>query len=182
MSFLAEYEERLTRPSDVQYCMPWMREAALRYPKVYVLELGVRSGNSTSAWLSAAEENGGHVWSMDTEPPAVPAHWHQSPLWTFVQGDDLSADIWLEQFTFDIVFIDTIHTYAHTLAELGRYVPQVRPGGSMFLHDSLLRDVDGEPAAYPVATALGEYCGERGLDWTEHGGQFGFAEISRPNG
>ena len=58
MTFLEEYQRRLGEWSDVQYCMPWMLDTATGYEEVRVLELGVRSGNSTSAFLAAAETRG----------------------------------------------------------------------------------------------------------------------------
>ena len=180
MSFADEYERRVAEWSDVQYCMPRMRDTALRYEQVTVLELGVRSGNSTSAFLAAAQQNGGHVWSADTQPPDVPARWGDSGLWTFIQGDDLLLD--LPEHEFNIVFIDTSHHYDHTLAELRRYVPMVAEGGTVLLHDTLLAHVDSEPLPYPVTLALAAFCDETGRGWTEHGGRTGFAEISRPNG
>lgn len=180
MTFLEEYEERLAGWSDVQYCMPRMRDTALRYEQVTVLELGVRSGNSTSAFLSAAEENGGHVWSVDTESPDVPEHWRESGLWTFTGGDDLLLDFTGHEF--DVVFIDTSHHYDHTLAELRKYVPLVAKGGSVLLHDTLLAHVDYEELPYPVTLAVSTFCKETGRGWTEHGGRTGFAEIERPNG
>ena len=149
-------------------------------PQVAVLELGVRSGNSTSAFLAAAEANDGHVWSADTERPDVPASWHDSGLWTFIQGDDLTLKPPAE--AFDIVFIDTSHHYEHTLAELRRYVPLVAKGGTVLLHDTLLAHVDYEPKPFPVTLALAAFCTETGRGWTEHGGRTGFGEISRPNG
>jgi SAM-dependent methyltransferase len=180
MSFLEEYQERAGQWSDVQYCMPRMLETALRYPEVTVLELGVRSGNSTSAFLAAAEKNGGHVWSADTEPPGVPASWAGSGLWTFIQGDDLTLD--LPVTAFDVVFVDTSHHYAQTLTELRRFVPVVKPGGTVLLHDTLLAHVDGENLPFPVTLAVATFCSETGRGWTEYGGPTGFAEITRPNG
>lgn len=180
MSFAEEYAQRLAQWSDVQYCMPRMYETALRYPEGAVLELGVRSGNSTSAFLAAAEKTSGHVWSVDTVPPEVPRHWAGSDLWTFIQGDDLTLDPPVT--AFDVVFIDTSHHYAHTLTELRRFVPLVKPGGTVLLHDTLLAHVDGEDLPYPVTLALASFCAESGRGWTEHGGPTGFAEIFRPNG
>lgn len=180
MTFLEEYHARAGSWSDVQYCMPRMLETALRYPAVTVLELGVRSGNSTSAFLAAAEKVQGHVWSADTQPPDVPAHWHDSGLWTFVQGDDLTLEPPAD--AFDVVFIDTSHFCQHTLAELRKYVPLVKPGGTVLLHDTLLGHVDGEPLPFPVTLAVAAFCAETGRGWTEHGGRTGFAEISSPNG
>ena len=179
MSFADEFHERLDVWSDVQYCMPLMVQTGLRYQQVRILELGVRSGNSTSAWLLAAQQTGGHVWSVDTMAPEVPAHWADSGLWTFICGDDLAIP--LPDGGFDVVFIDTSHSYAHTLAELRRFVPLVNPGGTVLAHDTLLERVDGEAQPFPVAHALGTYCREAGLSWTEHGGQYGLGEL-RPGG
>ena len=180
MSFAQEYEQRAAQWSDVQYCMPRMLETALRYPGVAVLELGVRSGNSAAAFLAAAEKSGGHVWSVDTVPPDVPPRWASSDLWTFVQGDDLTLE--LPVTAFDVLFIDTSHHYAHTLTELRRFVPLVKPGGTVLLHDTLLAHVDGEDLPFPVTLALATFCAETGRGWVEYGGPTGFAEIARPNG
>jgi predicted O-methyltransferase YrrM len=180
VSLEEEYHGRLDAWSDVQYCMPRMLAAGARYPQVRVLELGVRSGNSTSAFLLAAERRGGHVWSVDTMMPEVPEHWAGSGLWTFICGDDLA--VVLPEGGFDVVFIDTSHSYAHTLAELRRFVPLVNAGGTVLLHDTLLEHVDGEQVPFPVAHALGEFCRETGREWHEHGGQYGFGELTRPNG
>jgi cephalosporin hydroxylase len=180
LTFADEYAQRLASWSDVQYCMPRMFEAALRYPDVTVLELGVRSGNSTSAFLAAAEKTGGHVWSVDTAPPDVPRHWAGSDLWTFVQGDDLTLE--LPATEFDVLFIDTSHHYAHTLTELRRFVPLVKPGGTVLLHDTLLAHVDGEDLPFPVTLALASFCAESACGWVEHGGPTGFASIACPDG
>jgi predicted O-methyltransferase YrrM len=180
VSFLDEYYDRLDAPSDVQYCMPKMFATAGRYPDARVLELGVRSGNSTSAFLAAAECYGGHVWSVDTMEPAVPFHWHESGLWTLICGDDLVVP--LPDGGFDVIYIDTAHTYEHTLAELRRFVPLVKIRGTVLLHDTLLEHVDGDPQPFPVAHALGEFCRETGREWKEHGGMYGFGELARPNG
>lgn len=180
MTFADEYAERVAQWSDVQYCMPAMLEAARSRPFCWVLEVGVRSGNSTAAFLAGVEESRGHVWSVDMDVPQVPGHWHGSALWTFVQGDDLTVQP--PEDTFDVVFIDTIHTYLHTLAELGRFIPLVKPGGTVLLHDTMLEKVDGEEKRFPVAAALDAFCDKTGRNWVEHGGEYGFGEIACPNG
>src|SRR5579863_2284361 len=83
----------------------------------------------------------------------------------------------------DVLFLDTSHTYAHTLVELARFVPMVAPGGVVLVHDTALEtpgDAPGEPP-YPVAKALDEYCAKTGLTWKEHGGIYGLGEITDPN-
>lgn len=171
MTFGDEYRERLAVWSDVQYCMPRLHDAACSRPGTRVLELGVREGYSTSAFLAAAEACGGHVWSADIDAPRVPAHWAASGLWTFTRADDLTLTWPVNMF--DVLFIDTSHTYEHTLAELCRFVPVVKPGGTVFMHDTIWGDRG-------VAGALHVFCAETGLTWTEHGGQYGLGEIRIP--
>lgn len=179
MSFEDEYHQRLLPWSDVQYCMPRMHDTAAAYPGVAILELGVRSGFSTSAFLAAAEKAQGHLWSIDVNDPEVQAHWLDSVLWTFIKGDDVAVPFVAPGI--DVLFVDTIHTYAHTLAELNRFVPMVKPGGTVLLHDTVY-SMEGEEG-YPVARALDTFCEQTGRTWVEHGGgEFGFGEIARPNG
>lgn len=179
MSFLDEYRERLIPWSDIQYAMPRLHESCRWRQQPAVLELGVRSGQSTSSFLAAAELSAGHVWSVDVNPPDVPPHWLESGLWTFTRGDDMTVP--LPPVAVDVLFIDTTHTYEHTLAELRRFVPLVKPGGTVLLHDTY-SVVDADPQPFPVTVAIAAFCSETGRGWTEHGGQYGLGEISQPNG
>jgi len=180
VTLLDDYYARLEPWSDIQDCLVRLHETAARYPRVRVLELGVRSGNSTAAFLAAAERADGHVWSADIAPPAVPAEWLGSGRWTFILGDDMI--ITPPAGPFDVLFIDSSHRCAHTLAELRRFVPLVAPGGIALLHDTALEHVDGEEAPFPVARALDAFCAETGLRWTELGARYGLGQITRPAG
>ena len=149
-----------------------------------MLELGVRTGNSTVAVLAAAEEADGHVWSADLEPPHAPDdQWVHSGRWTFLQGDDLevtpeeSPGVPLRP---DVLFIDTAHTFDHTLAELRRFVPSVAEGGVVLMHDTLLT---WDHREYQVPQALDTFCAETGRSWTELSeGRYGLGQILKPNG
>jgi len=173
-----DYLARLAQWSDVQYAMERFYATAASYPGVAVLELGVRSGNSTSAFLAGAEKAGGHVWSVDIAQPDVPAEWLSCGYWTLTVGDDMAIP--LPERQFGVLFIDTSHTYEHTLGELRRFVPLVAQGGTVLLHDTLLGEVPQGP--WQVKEALDAFCAETGRAWTEHGGQYGLGEITRPNG
>lgn len=166
----AEYEVRWSRPSDMQHYMPILLETALRYPKVQVTELGVREGNSTSAFLAAAEFMDGHVRSVDVEPVKVPGYWTRTGRWELQVADDMSDDV--TPFPCDVLFIDTSHEYDHTLAELRKFGPSVRPGGVILAHDTLNWPGGG------VTEALDAYCAETGLAWEEIGyGRYGLGRI-----
>jgi predicted O-methyltransferase YrrM len=152
-----EYNLRCQMRSDIVDHLPRLHQEA-SVAGVTVIELGVRSGNSTSAFLLAAEQQDGHVYSVDIDRPRLP--WAGHPRWTFMMGDDLLLADDLPNGV-DVLFIDTSHHYSHTLAELDRYVPKVRFGGVVLLHDSELERPDGAPhgdPAFPVRKAVEEYC------------------------
>jgi Methyltransferase domain len=145
-----------------------------------VAELGVRSGNSTAAFLAALEITRGHLWSVDIRLVQVPAEWNRLATWSFLQASDLSEEA--KAFIppqLDVLFIDTNHEQAHTLAELETYGPRVRGGGIICCHDTQW-DPSGrqlpEPTG-PVALALSQYCEKTGLAWKNRPGSFGMGVI-----
>lgn len=180
MTIQEDYQARLAVWSDVQDCLERLHDAAAAVPGVWVLELGVRSGNSTAAFLAGAEKSGGHVWSADIMPPDVPPRWEESGLWTFILGDDMTANV--PQNEYDVLFVDSSHRCSHTLEELRRFVPMVTAGGRVLAHDTRLEHVDGEPQVFPVRAALDAYCAETGLSWADHDAQYGLGEIVIPGG
>lgn len=164
----AEYQVRAAQKHDITEQLPLLYNAVCR-PGARVIELGVRTGNSTAAFLAAAEAWHGDVWSVDCEFPQVPEHWPRLPFWHLLVADDLSA----EALAFcpdnvDVLFIDTSHYYEHTLAELRAYVPRVRPGGTVFIHDTKAEGTRFYPPGWPeVSQALNAWSTETGIPWHE---------------
>ena len=153
MSFAAEFDCRLRENSDIVDHLPYLFEAARGKQ---VIELGVRGGNSAAAFLAAVELDGGHVWSVDIVAPHVPTEWHDSPLWDFLLGDDLSLAEQLPDGV-DVVFVDTSHTFMQTLCEIDTYAPKVRAGGVMLFHDTELErpfESPVEDPPFPVRKAI----------------------------
>jgi len=110
-----------------------------------ILELGVGNcGVSTWCFLKVVRETGGRLTSVDIRPDAGYC-WEGNKQWTFVAGDSLLVDI---RGPFDVVLIDTSHTYEQTKGELERFVPMLRKDGLLFMHDT-----DGAP----VMKALNDY-------------------------
>jgi cephalosporin hydroxylase len=145
-----------------------------------VIELGVRDGYSTGALLYGLEQTGGALWSVDINPPPLSS----LPRWTFVYGDDTDKAILAQLPTeVDLVFIDTSHAWAHTLRELELYVPRVRPGGRVLLHDTENEDpaAHGEPIGmqppFPVKRAVEDYCAEHALPWKNDDRLWGLGAI-----
>lgn len=136
-----------------------------------VLELGVRTGESTIALLSAVKEIGGIVTSIDIvdcpEATSKVDSLGLSKWWRFIKGDDLEVE-WNE--SIDHLFIDTSHTYDQTLKELQRFEPQVKNGGVVTLHDIV---------AYPdVLPAINDYlAGRDDLQLYKYFDNYGLAVI-----
>lgn len=178
------FADRLSRWSDIREYLPFLFETAASYPQVRVLELGSRGGNSTLAFLAAAEAVNGHVTSVDTDRVTGfldgMFRWRDCPGWTFVQGDDMDGAVQARlPAGVDVLFIDTSHEYGHTLAELRAYMPRVVPGGVALFHDTACfgdwcEDGDTIPA---VARALDDYCAETGLSWENLPGEYGLGVI-----
>jgi len=142
-SIKLEYERRCDDPkSDIAGHLPFLYKTVCRYDKPMVIELGVRRGNSTCAFLAAVQESDGHLWSCDAKPPKVPSSWHDLDCWTFYKGNDLlEKTLQAAPEKCEVLFIDTSHGYDETIGELIAYGPRVRPGGVILCHDTDLDSV-----------------------------------------
>lgn len=169
-----EYQVRLAAWSDIQAQMPMLFSRAKAVSRV--IELGVRTGNSTAAFLAGLEKSGGELWSVDISPPQVPGWWHELEAWHLLVADDLSPEA--QSFCpvqADILFIDTSHYYAPTMAELRTYASRVRPGGVILMHDT------NNTLDWPdVPRAMNDWCAEAGLSWISYPAWPGLGAIEIP--
>ena len=175
-----EYRRRASEPNDIMMQLPTLYAWA-HLPEVRIIELGTRSGNSTAAFLAGIEhaDAGGALWSVDLNPPEVPAGWHDVPFWHVLTADDVSPEAvsWFPDDA-DVLFIDTSHYYEPTLAELRAYAPKVKPGGVILMHDT---DTPGTDIAWPdVPRVLDDWCAETGLTWLNHRGWNGLGVVEIP--
>lgn len=172
----AEYQARLSGPwTDIRDHLPRLYRMTAVKPGAVVIELGVRTGESTRAFLAAATKADGQVWSCDIAPPRVSAAVTENPRWHFIQADDLSQEA--QDFLpgeCDVLFNDAHDDFwphdvmqKHVLDSLELYVPRVRPGGAVLLHDTEWSPPAtqlGKPEG-PVAKALDQFCAAHGLSW-----------------
>jgi SAM-dependent methyltransferase len=176
-----EFERRRGTWSDIVDHLPRLYSEASRCSGARVIELGVRTGNSTAALLAGAEAVAGHVWSVDREPPSVPEWWSSSPQWTYVLGDDLEVAQHLPN-DVDVVVLDTSHEYDATRRELSAYLPKVRSGGVVLCHDTEVEQPEGVHAGppFPVRRAIDEVVATLHLQCEYVTGCFGLGVIHVP--
>ena len=86
-----------------------------------ILELGVGgdSAISTSVFLAYLEKVGGYMISVDYHPlETVWQRYKDVPFWKFFMQDSVKFLRDNQKQTFDLIFIDTIHSYEQTKIEL----------------------------------------------------------------
>ena len=117
---------------DIEEHLPFLRDVCYRVEAKIILELGTRFGNSTLAFLQAAQVLGAKVISIDIEDCSKAGFGY--PNWEYHQMNDLDFEI---NEDIDVLFIDTSHTFGQTLAELDKFAPKVKNGGVILLHDTI---------------------------------------------
>jgi cephalosporin hydroxylase len=111
-----------------------------------IVELGVRSGESTFALERVARLCDATCVSVDVQEPeftSVPS-WSK---WTFVKGDDIefarAFPAWCVSRAvrpeIDVLLIDTNHVYSHTVKEIAHWFPLLAPRAKVFFHDTNMR-------------------------------------------
>jgi predicted O-methyltransferase YrrM len=179
----ARYDAAL-RSGDMRDFVAWMREHA----RGNVMEIGVRDGASTSAFLLGVEEHGGHLYSVDVDPRCS-LLFEGHPQWTFIHANSTDRKTVFAKIPYelDVLLIDGDHSKAGVLADL-EYARLVRPGGMILFHDIAPEKVpDGcNDASWPGDDVRGVYeatCrGQATLGWTheELPGRYGMGVLHRP--
>lgn len=155
--------------SDIQGHLEFLRDVA----KGFVVECGVRSGVSTAALLAGVVKNGGRLVSIDVDHCQSIFEGH--PDWTFIRGSSIDPNtLPVVDVLFDVVFLDTLHTYEHVKAELELWGPRVAPGGMILVHD-----VDTFKGA---GDAVSEWVAARKLDYQIRHGSNGLGVVKIPKG
>lgn len=179
------YDRVLNAPSDIVEHLPTLVKNVIDLKAKKVIEIGVRYGVSTIAWLYALQPDigtGGQLWAVDCSFPVAETKDAPNlldpqggltvlPYWMFLLGDAHSKmvkDALPDKV--DIIFIDTNHVYDEVLLELEMYYPKVRKGGRILLHDTAIEDTGNRgnraKVSYPVRTAIETFCEKHELKWT----------------
>ncbi len=166
----ALYQQHYMTQSDIQHHLGLLFSLA----RGSVLELGTRTGVSTTALLAGVEKAGGRVVSVDIDDCSAVAKDH--PQWSFWQGSSTDAnmaqDIATYNGPFSLILIDTFHCLEQAAEELSLWGPHVAPGGHICMHD---------PETFPgVRRAAQEFADRMGWPITFVLPCHGMAVIVRP--
>jgi predicted O-methyltransferase YrrM len=164
------YLEECVNHSDIYIHLPVLFAAASTAQTV--IEIGVGSFRSTSALMAGVEVSGGQLWSVEIDTRPSPDWLEGHAQWTLTEGDSLAVVDQAPE-NVDLLFIDSEHTYDQTFAELEAYVPRVRSGGVVLLHDT-------ETSHARVKDALNDWCPAHGLTWTNTPECYGLGRIDIP--
>jgi predicted O-methyltransferase YrrM len=133
-----------------------------------ILELGVGgdSGISTSVYLAYIEKNGRYLHSIELNPLGMTGERYAAYLdkiWRFKYDDSVT---WLNQkvaedYCYDMIFIDTSHTYLHTSAEM-QLASQITD--NMLMDDALFPGNTTDTEQGGVVRAIAEWV-ENNKNW-----------------
>jgi hypothetical protein len=164
LSAKTKYDYHLSHWSDIQDHLPRLRAAA----RGNCLEIGVRSGCSTSALLAGIEEHGGHLYSVDINDCQV---FRGHPDWTFYCADSIKDEAIKKLLAndYEVLFIDGDHTFEGAMSDLESFGPRAK---RIFIHDVDAPDYPG------VKLAVETFAKKTGRKVTYWPGSFGMAEIA----
>lgn len=145
-AMLDQIRERSRHRTDVSDHLVTLFVETLVVRPNLVVELGVRRGESTFALEKAAELCGAVLVSVDIEPIAFRSPYER---WISVECDDLefarSFPAWCADRGLapqvDVLFVDTSHSFEHTLGEIRAWFPHLSSTARVFFHDTNLVDV-----------------------------------------
>jgi predicted O-methyltransferase YrrM len=113
---------------DMYDYSPYLRDIA----QGNVLEIGVREGVSTAAFLMGmTDKNEGHLYSVDIHDRSS---LYDDSRWTFICGDSRNLPFKFD-FKFDVVLIDGNHSYEYAFSDLNTFAPLLKEGGILLMHD-----------------------------------------------
>lgn len=139
-----------------------------------ILEIGV--GQSTYILTAAANKSEGQLYSIDLKWgahlrlfPEGDGVLEKEPRHHFIESNSLDVK-WDKPI--DFFFLDSGHTYDLTLAELKKYMPYVRKGGFVGVHDTREEWVD-------CRRALFDFIKDKPLERKEFTNQNGFTILRK---
>jgi len=135
---------RATSATDISSHLEPMFLEGLRANPGLIVELGVRSGESTFVLERVARRCRAPLVSVDIADCSTVCRYER---WHFVQEDDVAfgrrVAAWCRERglpeNIDLLVVDTSHLYEHTLAEIEVWFPHLSPTAVVMFHDTNLK-------------------------------------------
>lgn len=164
------YESACSTPSDINEHLPTLKSLV---EGKRVLELGVRTGNSTAAFLAG---NPKRLVSVDIDlsrldPEMIAAGKMAGVNWELRQQDSREP---IDE-EFDVVFFDTLHTEAHLAAEIAAHVKGAQ---TLIFHDVVANRNKGEDGGPGLFGPIVKVVERGGYEWVEMQNNNGLGIVS----
>jgi cephalosporin hydroxylase len=143
---ITEIRERALVRTDISdHLVPLFVESFAIHPRL-IVELGVRTGESTFVLERVARLCGSTLVSVDVDDCGCSSSWTD---WTFVKSDDIEFARQFPEWCrvrgirpeIDVLFVDTSHEYEHTVKEIAHWFPLLSQRAKVFFHDTNLRRI-----------------------------------------
>jgi|WetSurMetagenome_2_1015567.scaffolds.fasta_scaffold00427_8 cephalosporin hydroxylase len=142
---MAEIMERARKRTDISDYLPDLFIETLSVAPKFIVELGVRDGESLFAFERAARLCGSTIASVDIEDCSSVCSYGK---WHFVQKSDIEFPAEFSEWcrtknigpAIDLLFIDTSHLYEHTVEEIRLWFPFLSGSATVIFHDTNLQD------------------------------------------
>ena len=155
------FERSVKNVTDISSHLPKIYLETLQFSPELIVELGVRSGESTVALNMAAQHLKAKHVSVDIDDCSDVI---SDSNWTFIHEDDIDLSKrfrqWLSEnnlkSSIDVLFVDTSHEYNHTLQELNAWFPLLSDRALVIFHDTYSPNIVKMPdgSLYPKVNRL----------------------------
>lgn len=120
------------------YQKKFLYDSIINIKKPIILEFGVNTGASTSIFAHVAEQNNGHVYSIDINDCSDVVI---SDNWSFLKINDLEIKKILESFEIlssgiDAIYVDSYHDSDHVEKLIYTWFPYLKKNGFLFFDDT----------------------------------------------
>jgi cephalosporin hydroxylase len=135
----------LVRTDICDHLVTLFAESLAVQPRL-IVELGVRTGESTFALERVAKLCGSVLVSVDIDDCLRASPWGK---WNFVKNDDIAFACQFPEWCrvreiqpeIDVLLIDTSHIFDHTVQEIAHWFPLLSKKAKVFFHDTNQRRI-----------------------------------------
>lgn len=136
MDIEQRYNERILADKDIGNFLELLYTKAKEIPECKILEFGTWQGSSCLAFALAAQENNGHVTSVDNRRYKIQEELKHNRFVAFAIQDSTT---FTSNEKYDIILIDTIHSYDQVQKECKVIEPLLKCGTKIFFHDTVFK-------------------------------------------